>query len=181
MTRPLPLASGVSAALGLLTVAWPLAWAPAWAYPVAVGGAAAVLAGALAGWEHGPALAGALAGWEHGPALAGALAGWRRHGPALAVAAAIAAAAFSRAGTPVLAAEGLFILAYLITADAPPGLSRPADWLRHQVRLGVAGLIASGAVLAALALHRPNAAWLALAGLSAAVAAYLIALPRRRA
>jgi hypothetical protein len=168
MTRPLPLASGVSAALGLLTVAWPLAWAPAWAYAVAVAGAAAVLAGAPAGWEHGPAPAGALAGW-------------RRHGPALAVAAAIAAAAFSRAGTPVLAAEGLFILAYLITADAPPGLSRPADWLRHQVRLGVAGLIASGAVLAALALHRPSAAWLALAGLSAAVAAYLIALPRRRA
>jgi hypothetical protein len=45
----------------------------------------------------------------------------------------------------------------------------------------VAGLIASGAVLAALALHRPNAAWLSLAGLAAAVAAYVIALPRRRA
>jgi hypothetical protein len=144
---------GASLALGLLTVAWPLAWAPAWAYPVAIAGAAAALAAAFTGW---------------------------RQGAALAVAAAIAAAAFSRAGTAVLAAEGVFILAYLITAEAPPGLSRPATWLRHQVRLGVAGLIASGAVLAALALHQPNAAWLSLAGLTAAVAAYLIALPRRR-
>jgi hypothetical protein len=144
---------GASLALGLLTVAWPLAWAPAWAYPVAIAGAAAALAAAFTGW---------------------------RQGAALAVAAAIAAAAFSRAGTAVLAAEGVFILAYLITAEAPPGLSRPATWLRHQVRLGVAGLIASGAVLAALARHQPNAAWLSLAGLTAAVAAYLIALPRRR-
>jgi hypothetical protein len=144
---------GASLALGLLTVAWPLAWAPAWAYPVAIAGAAAALAAAFTCW---------------------------RQGAALAVAAAIAAAAFSRAGTAVLAAEGVFILAYLITAEAPPGLSRPATWLRHQVRLGVAGLIASGAVLAALALHQPNAAWLSLAGLTAAVAAYLIALPRRR-
>ncbi|HEY6312989.1 MAG TPA: hypothetical protein VIY52_19605 [Streptosporangiaceae bacterium] len=146
--------SGASLALGLLTVAWPLAWAPAWAYPVAIAGAAAALAAAFTGW---------------------------RHGPAVAVAAAIAAAAFSRAGAPVLAAEGVFILAYLIIAEAPPGLGGPAKWLRHQVRLGVAGLIASGAVLAALALHQPNAAWLSLAGLTAAVAAYLIALPRRRA
>lgn len=146
--------SGASLGLGLLTVAWPLAWAPAWAYPVAIAGAVAALAAAFTGW---------------------------RHGPPIAVATAIAAAAFSRAGAPVLAAEGVFILAYLITAEAPPGLGRPAKWLRHQVRLGVAGLIASGAVLAALALHQPNAAWLSLAGLTAAVAAYLIALPRRRA
>jgi hypothetical protein len=146
--------SGASLALGLLTVAWPLAWAPAWAYPVAIAGAVAALAAAFTGW---------------------------RHGPALAVAAAIAAAAFTRAGAPVLAAEGVFILAYLIIAEAPPGLGRPAKWLRHQIRLGVAGLIATGAVLAALALHQPNAAWLSLAGLTAAVAAYLIALPRRRA
>ena len=149
-----PLVRGASLVLGLLTVAWPLAWAPAWAYPVAIAGAAAALAAAFTGW---------------------------RHGPALAVAAAITSCAFSRAGAPVLAAEGVFILVYLITAQAPPGLGRPATWLRHQVRLGVAGLIASGAVLAALALHQPNAAWLSLAGLTAAVAAYLIALPRRRA
>jgi len=156
---------GVSVVLGLLTMAWPLAWAPAGAYAVAVAGALVVLGAAVADW---------------------------RSGPALAVTAAIAVSALSRAGTAVLAAEGLFILCYLIAADAPPGLnpgvpgagtgpSAPGRWLRHQVRLGVAGLIGSGAVLAALALHQASTAWLAVAGLAAAVAAYLIALPRSRA
>jgi hypothetical protein len=144
--------SAASVGLGLITVAWPLAWAPAWAYPVAIAGAAAGVASALTGW---------------------------RQGPALAVAAAIAAAALSHAGAPVLAAEGVLILAYLIAVSAPPGLTQPAQWLRAQVRLAVAGLIASGAVVAVLALHRPNAAWLSLAGLAAAVAAYVVALPRR--
>ncbi len=154
---------GVGVALGLLTVAWPLAWAPAGAYAVAVAGALAVLGAAVTGW---------------------------RSGPALAAAAAIVVSALSRAGTAVLAAEGLFILCYLIAADAPRGLNHGASgagpgssaswerWLGSQVRLGVAGLIGSGAVLAALALHQASAAWLAVAGLVAAAAAYLIALPR---
>jgi hypothetical protein len=148
---------GPSAALGLLSVAWPLAWAPAWAYAVAVLGAAAVLASAFAGW---------------------------RRGPALAVAAAVAACAFSRAGTAVLAAEGLFILSYLLAADAPTGLSpraRSGAWLRQQVPGAVAGLVASGAVLAALALHQASSAALTAAGLAAAVGAYLITLPWGRA
>jgi len=156
---------GVSVVLGLLAMAWPLAWAPAGAYAVAVAGALAVLGAAVANW---------------------------RSGPALAVAAAIAVSFFSRAGTAVLAAEGLFILCYLIAADAPGGLNPSAPgagpgssawwgrWLRNQLRLGVAGLIGTGAVLAALALHQASAAWLTVAGLAAAVAAYLIALPRSR-
>jgi hypothetical protein len=156
---------GVSVALGLLAVAWPLAWAPAGAYAVAVAGALAVLGAAVTNW---------------------------RSGPALAAAAAIVVSALSRAGTVVLAAEGLFILCYLLAADAPRGLSQSASgagpgasawwgqWLRSQVRLGVAGLIGSGAVVAALALHQASAAWLTVAGLVAAVAAYLIALPRSR-
>jgi len=141
--------SGVAGALGLLTVAWPLAWAPGWAYAVASAGAVAVLAGTFARW---------------------------RRGPALAVAAAILACAFSRAGTLVLAAEGWFILAYLLAADAGPG-----RWVRHQALPGAAGLIASGAVLAALALHQVSSAWLTAAGLAAAAGAYLIALlsPRK--
>jgi hypothetical protein len=107
---------------------------------------------------------------------------WRR-GPVLAVAAAILACAFSRAGTLVLAAEGLFILAYLLAADAPAGLTRPGAWLRQQAFGGIAGLIASGAVLAALSLHQVSSAALTGAGLAAAAGAYLIALPlgRRRA
>jgi hypothetical protein len=149
-----PVMSGAAAALGLLTVAWPLAWAPGWAYAVAVLGAVAVLAAVLAGW---------------------------RPGPVIAVAAAIAVCAFSRAGTAGLTAEGLFILGYLLAADAPAGLARPGSWLRQQAFGGVAGLIASGAVLAALALHQVSSAALTVAGLAAAVGAYLVALPVARA
>jgi hypothetical protein len=137
--------------LGLLIIAWPLAWAPAWAFAVGAIGAAAVLAAAFRRW---------------------------RQGPAIAVTVAIASAAFSRAGTAALAAEGLFILGYLLTADAP--LVRPGQWLKSQLRLCVAGVIASGAVLAALALHPASSPWLAVVGLVAAVAAYLTALPSAR-
>jgi hypothetical protein len=144
------------AALGLLAVAWPLAWAPGWAYAVAVAGAACVLAAALARWPSGPVLA---------------------------AAAAIVCCVPTRAGVGVLAAEGLFIMAYLLAADAPAGLLGSAAWgrwLRHQLRLGVAGLIAAGAVLGALALHQAGSAWLSGAGLAAAVAAYLAAVPFAR-
>lgn len=139
--------------LGLLALAWPLAWAPPWAYATAVAGAAAVLAAAFARWTRGPVLA---------------------------VAAAVAACAFSRAGMAVLAAEGLFILGYLLAADAPAGLTRPGSWLRQQAFGGVAGLIASGAVLAALALHQVSSVWLTAAGLAATAGAYLVALPTAR-
>jgi hypothetical protein len=140
-------------ALGLLTVAWPLAWAPGWPDAVAVLGGAAVLAAALGGW---------------------------RRGPVLATAAAVVVCAASRAGTAVLAAEGLFILGYLLAADAPPGLTRPGSWLRQQAFGVLAGLIASGAVLAALSLRQVSSAWLTGAGLAAAACAYLIALPLAR-
>ena len=146
--------SGAAAALGLVTVAWPLAWAPPWAYATASAGALAVLAAAFARW---------------------------RRGPVLAVAAAILACAFSRTGTAVLAAEGVFILCYLLVADAPAGLSRPAWWLRQQAPGVIAGLIASGAVLAALALHPVSSAVVTVVGLAAAAGAYLIALPAGRA
>jgi len=141
----------LATALGLLTVAWPLAWAPAGTYPVAGLGALAALAAAVLRW---------------------------RPGPALAVAAAVIACAFSTAGAVVLAAEGLFILAYLLAADAPP--TRPGPWLRRQTPLLVAGLIAGGAVLALDAVRLAASGWITLAGLAAAVAAYLIALPTPR-
>nr|MDQ2812520.1 hypothetical protein [Actinomycetota bacterium] len=57
---------------------------------------------------------------------------------------------------------------------------RPARWLRSQLPMLVAGLLAGGAVLAAFAVHQASSAWLTLAGLAAAVAAYLLALPSRR-
>jgi hypothetical protein len=136
--------------LGLLTVAWPLAWAPAWTY----------LLGSL----------GALA------ALVAAGLRWRR-GPVLAVTAGVVTCAVSTAGAAVLTVEGLFILCYLLAAGAPPG--RPVPWLRRQAVLLVAGLIATGAVLAMDAVHLGASAWITVAGLAAAVAAYLVALPRR--
>jgi len=138
---------------GLAMVALPLAWAPGWVYAVAAAGAAAVLAAAFAHW---------------------------RQGAAVAAAAAIVACAFSRAGTGVLAAEGLLILGYLLAAHAPAGLTRPGGWLRLQVFPVVAGLIASGAVLAALTLHQASSAWLTAAGLAAVAGAYLVALPLGR-
>ena len=143
-----PPLAGLAVVLGLLTVAWPLAWAPAWTYPVAGLGAVAALTAPR----------------------------WRR-GPVLAVAAGIVTCAVSTAGAPVLTAEGLFILCYLLAADAPPG--RLAPWLRRQAVLLVAGLIAAGAVLAMDAVHLAASAWITVAGLAAAVAAYLVALPRR--
>ena len=148
-----PFHGHLAGALGLITLAWPLAWAPPWAYAVAVLGALAVLAAAFARW---------------------------RRGPVLAVAAAILACTFSRAGTAVLAAEGVFILCYLLIADAPAGLSRPGGWLRQQAPGVIAGLIASGAVLAALALHQVSSVGLTAVGLAAAAGAYLGALPMGR-
>jgi hypothetical protein len=141
----------IGLAVGLLTVAWPLAWAPAWAYVLAAVGVVTVLAAVFLRW---------------------------RPGPAIAVTTAIASAAFSRAGTAAMAAEGLLVLGYLLVTDSPQ--VRPGRWLRSQLRLCVAGVIASGAVLAALALHPATSAWLAVAGLAAAVAAYLTALPSPR-
>jgi hypothetical protein len=152
-----PHASGaVAAALGMLVLAWPLAWAPAWAFVAAGAGAVAALGAAFTPGERGR--------------------GW----PAIAVAAAVASCAASRAGTAALAAEGLFILAYLLAADAPAGLTRPGRWLRLQAFPAIGGLIGTGAVLAALTLHRTDSAWLTVGGLAAAVAAYLIALPWAR-
>ena len=119
--------------------------------------------------------------WTYPMAGLGALAAlaalrWRR-GPVLAVAVGVVACAVSTAGAAVLTVEGLFILCYLLAAGAPPG--RPVPWLRRQAVLLVAGLIATGAVLAMDAVHLGASAWITVAGLAAAVAAYLVALPRR--
>jgi hypothetical protein len=117
--------------------------------------------------------------WTYPLAAAGAAAAllrWREP-PVLAV---IITSAFSDAGPPVLAAEGLLILAYLLLADAPPALAHPARWLRHQLPLLAAGLVAAAAAAAALAVHQASSLWITLAGIAAAVAAYLLALPSLR-
>jgi hypothetical protein len=73
----------------------------------------------------------------------------------------------------VLAVEGLVILGYLLLIGVPPQLG---PWARGQVALVAAGVLASAAVLAAFAVRPSGSAWLALAGLAAAVAAYLVLL-----
>jgi hypothetical protein len=150
LANPRRLTSTAVVALGLLTVAWPLAWSPAWTYLVAGLGAAAVLAAALLGW---------------------------RPGPALAIAAAVVACAAADAPVAVLAVEGLVILGYLLATGAPP---TPGRWLRGQLPLVAAGALAGAIVLAAFAVRPSGSAWLALAGLAAAVAAYAVALLGRQ-
>ncbi|HTT00174.1 MAG TPA: hypothetical protein VMI33_26535 [Streptosporangiaceae bacterium] len=83
-------------------------------------------------------------------------------------------------GTLGLAAEGLLILGYVLLLDGPVpiGSATAGRWLRGQVPAGAAGLVGTGAVLAALAAPPAASPWLVLAGLAAAVAAYLIAVPR---
>jgi hypothetical protein len=150
-------------ALGLLVAAWPAAWAlwtswePAWAWAGAVIGA--VAAGVAA-------------------------AGWWRPAATVTVAAAAGQCAAGRLPAAALAAEGLFVLGYLILASAPGGMDRrlALRWLRRQAPSGIAGLVAAGAVLAVLApraLRPPASPWFVLAGLAAAVAAYFAALPLR--
>ena len=148
--NPTRLTTSTALALGLVTVAWPLAWSPAWTYLVASLGAAAVVAAVFLSW---------------------------RPGPVLAVAAAVVSCAAADAPVAVLAVEGLVILGYLLLIDAPPQLG---PWARGQVPLVVAGALAGAVVLAAFAVRPSGSAWLALAGLAATVAAYLVALAARR-
>ena len=106
----------------------------------------------------------------------------RWHGtPTLAAVAAIAGSALGNAGTGLLAAEGLLILGYLLLTDAPAAMPGrvAARWLRLQVPAAAWAALASAAVVLALGVQVRVSAWLVVAGAMAAVAATVIALPRR--
>jgi hypothetical protein len=112
--------------------------------------------------------------------LAGPLARWRMVGT-LAAAIAVTESALTRPDLAVLAWEGLLILSYLLLVDAPramPG-TVTAHWLWRQVPLAVWGVFTAAIVLVVLAIPVPVSAWLLVAGAGAAVAAVIIALPRR--
>jgi hypothetical protein len=112
--------------------------------------------------------------------LAGPLARWRMVGT-LAAATAVAESALTRPDLASLAWEGLVILGYLLLVDAPrdmPG-TVTARWLRQQLPLAVWGVFTAAIVLVVLAVPVPVSAWLLVAGAGAAVAAVVIALPRR--
>ena len=112
--------------------------------------------------------------------LGGPLARWRAVGT-LAAAAAIAECALGLPSLAVLAGEGLLILGYLLLVDAPGVMpvAVAARWLRLQLRAALWGTLTAATVLVVLAVPVPVSAWLLVAGAGAAVAATVIALPRR--
>ena len=112
--------------------------------------------------------------------LAGPTARWRAVGT-LAAAVAVLESALGRPALAVLAGEGVLILGYLLLVDAPvamPG-TVAARWLRLQFPAAFWGTLTAAAVLVVLAVPVPVSAWLLVAGAGAAVAATVIALPRR--
>lgn len=108
---------------------------------------------------------------------------WRGTGT-LAAITAVAACAFARLPVTVLAAEGLLILGYLLVLDGPHGVPLSAAalrrWLRQQAVTACWAAVTSAAVLVTLAVRVPASAGLVVAGTAAAVAAAIIALPRRQ-
>jgi hypothetical protein len=112
--------------------------------------------------------------------LVGPTARWRMVGT-LAAAAAVIESALGQPGLAVLAGEGLLILGYLLLVDAPWGMTAAVTmrWLRLQVPAALWGTLTAAAVLVVLAVPVPVSAWLLTAGAAAAVAATLLALPRR--
>jgi hypothetical protein len=112
--------------------------------------------------------------------LAGPQARWRFVGT-LAAATAVAEATLTRPDLAKLAWEGLLILCYLLLVDAPRGMpgATTARWLGRQLPLAAWGVFTAAIVLVVLAVRVPVSAWLLVAGAGAAVAAVIIALPRR--
>lgn len=112
--------------------------------------------------------------------LARPLARWPWIGT-LAAVAAVAGSALGHPGTALLATEGLLILGYLLLADAPAAMRVrvAARWLRLQAPAAAWAVLASAAVLAGLSVRVMVSVWLVVAGVGAAVAATVIALPRR--
>lgn len=132
--------------LGLVVVGLPSALAPPWTIAIASIGAVAVVAAVVA-----------VAAWRPE----------RRHAAvSLAVGAAIVTCAFSHAGIPALAAEGVLILAYVLASNSV-----------FPNRLLIAGVAATLIVAGALTVHPGASAWLTGTGLLAAVAAFVFAVP----
>ena len=102
-------------------------------------------------------------------------------GTVVAVAVIIECAA-SRLDTVAMAGEGLLLLGFLLLLGRPAGLAGGTTraWLRLRLPAVLGAVAATGIVLAALAAVPGSSPWLALGGLAAAVAAYLVAAPRDR-
>jgi hypothetical protein len=137
--------------------------------PVSTGGAAA-------GGERGMAEPGAAGPGAAGPDPAERV---RTAAGTLAAVAVIIECAASRLDTAALAGEGLLLLGFLLLLGRPAGLAggTVVTWLRLRLPAVLGAVAATGIVLAALAAVPGSSPWLALGGLAAAVAAYLVAAP----
>jgi hypothetical protein len=131
-------------------------------------------AGATAG------AAAAAAGREPGPARPDTADRVRAAAGTVAAVAVIVECAASRLGTAALAGEGLLLLGFLLLLGRPAGLAggTARTWLRLRLPAVLGAVAATGIVLAALAAVPGSSPWLALSGLAAAAAAYLVAAPR---
>jgi hypothetical protein len=210
----------ITALVGVVLVAIPVAADPRGLYPVAALG---LLCALVTGWPQWgvaaarrmaaavraraglPARAGippraGIAPAGRGPAPAGvdgeAAAAAAGSGPGLArpdaaervrmaagtvaAVAVIVECAASRLNTAAMAGEGLLLLGFLLLLGRPAGLAggTARAWLRLRLPAMLGAMAATGIVLAALAAVPGSSPWLALGGLAAAVAAYLVAAPR---
>jgi len=100
-------------------------------------------------------------------------------GTVVAIAVIILCAA-SRLDTAAMAGEGLLLLGFLLLLGRPAGLAggTARAWLRLRLPAVLGAVAATGIVLAALAAVPGSSPWLALGGLAAAAAAYVVAAPR---
>jgi hypothetical protein len=170
-----PLLRVAIALAGLLLVAVPVPAEPVWAYVIGAAGLAATLTAPVTALARRWVTA-----WR--PALGRWFPPARWRGPGtLTATAAIAECAVSGLNAAALAAEGLLLLGYLLLLDAPTRArwTATAQWLRSRLRVALAGVMATGLVLAGLAAAPSVASWILLAGLAAAIVAYLAAVPRR--
>jgi hypothetical protein len=127
---------------------------------------------------------GRLGGLRSVARLPGRIAGARsaiRFVATLAVLAAAVQCTIRPPATAVIAAEGLVILGIVLALDVPWRAPSATTWrwLRRQLPGWLTGAFGTAAVLAALAVPVVPSAWIAVTGLVAVAAAYLIAIPRR--
>lgn len=127
-----------------------------------------------------PGAAADAAGREPVPAEAGAAERVRAAAGTVVAVAVVVECAASRLDTAAMAGEGLLLLGFLLLLGRPAGLAGDTAraWLRLRLPAVLGAVAAAGIVLAALAAVPGSSPWLALGGLVAAVAAYVVAAPR---
>jgi hypothetical protein len=173
--------------LGVLVIAWPQRGAAATRrVTAAIRARAAILVRAeIPSASRGPAPASlettpAAAAREPDPAGPSAAERVRTAAGTVVAVAVIIECAASRLDTAAMAGEGLLLLGFLLLLGRPAGLAggTARAWLRLRLPAVLGAVAVTGIVLAALAAVPGSSPWLALGGLAAAAAAYVVAAPR---